>query len=329
MKRKRVLALFSGGLDSILSVLWMQKLGFEVEPLFFKSYFFGPEKVEKIASSVELSLRVIDISEKLLEVIKNPRYGFGKNMNPCIDCHSLMFKETGRVMEVEGYDFIISGEVMGQRPMSQRYDAMNAVSKLSGYRDYIVRPLSQKLLPDTKPIREGWVNKNELLDIQGRSRQRQLELAKEFKLSEFSSPGGGCLLTDRGFSKRLMDLLKHDMLEKRFIEFLHFGRHFRINKKVKLVVGRNKIDLEGMFQYVSDETVLRAANCKGPVGVINSKRKIMGQEINLAAAIVLSYTNKAAERDLIAFGTNNNYHSQVTVDKLPRQEIDELLIKAE
>jgi len=328
MSRKRVLALFSGGLDSILSILWMQRLDYKVQPVFFKSYFFGPDKVEKIASSIGFSLRVIDISEKLLEVIKHPRYGFGKNMNPCIDCHSLMFREAGRMMESEGYDFLISGEVLGQRPMSQRYDAMNSVSKLSGYRDYIIRPLSQKLLPDTKPIREGWVKKEEMLDIQGRSRQRQLELAREFKLNEYSSPGGGCLLTDRGFSTRLMDLMKNDMLDKAFIKFLRYGRHFRLNSETKLLIGRNKEELEELFRYVSDETVLRAANCTGPVGVINSKREIGDQELKKAAAIVLSYTNKAKERDSVEYGTNNNYHSTLTVEKLARNENDKLLIKA-
>ncbi|MBW6515172.1 MAG: hypothetical protein K0B81_00975 [Candidatus Cloacimonetes bacterium] len=329
IKLKRAYALFSGGLDSLLSVLWMKKLGYEIIPLFFESYFFSADKAEKIASSAGLGLRVIDIGEKLLEIIKNPRYGFGKNLNPCIDCHSLMFREAGKLMEQEGVDFLISGEVLGQRPMSQRMDAMNAVKKYSGYGDLIIRPLSQKLLPDTKPIREGWINKADMLDIQGRGRHRQIEMAEEFGLHEYSTPGGGCLLTDKGYSNRLKDLMNYNMLEKRFIQFLRFGRHFRINSEVKLIIGRNREELEEIFGFVEDELVLRAANCLGPIGLVNSKRMLSDDEIKLAAEIVLSYTNKAADRDIVAFGTDNNYHSQIEVEKLPKSRVRELIIKAD
>ncbi len=313
----------------MLSILWMKRSGYEVVPVFFKSFFFGPEKAEIMAKTAGLKLRVVDISEELLEVIKNPRYGFGKQMNPCIDCHSLMFKTAGRLMEEEGFDFIISGEVLGQRPMSQRLDAMNAVAKQSCYADYIIRPLSQKLLPDRMPIREGWVAKEDMLDIQGRSRNRQIELAKQFGLQEYSTPGGGCLLTDIGFSARLKDLIDNDMLEKRFVIFLRFGRHLRLNSDVKLIIGRNVQELEEMFRYVTDETVLRAAYCKGPVGVINARRELSPDEIREAAGLVLSYTNKAEGEDRVAYGLNKDCHSLVKVRKKPREYIDQLLIKTE
>ena len=325
-KNRRALSLFSGGLDSLLSILWMKRLGYEVIPVFFRSHFFGSEKAEHYAGAAGLELRVVDISDDLIEVLRNPRYGFGKNMNPCIDCHSLMFRRAGRMMEKEGIDFLISGEVLGQRPMSQRLDAMNAVKKHSGYGDYIIRPLSQKLLPDTKPIREGWVRKDELLDIQGRGRHRQLEMVKEFDLEDFSNPGGGCLLTDRGYSLRLRDLFKHDMTAERYIKFLRFGRHFRINDDVKLVMGRNSTELSDIFELVTDETVLRAANHQGPIGVINSKRELNEEEIRQAAEIVLSYTNRASENDLIVYGLNNDFHSEIEVHKLPRERIVEMLI---
>ncbi len=329
MNGKRAFALFSGGLDSLLSVLWMKKLGYDVIPIFFESYFFTPDKAAQIASSSGLILRVVDIREQLLEIIKKPRYGFGKNINPCIDCHSLMFREAGRLMEEEGVDFLISGEVLGQRPMSQRMDAMNAVKKHSGYGDYIIRPLSQRLLPDTKPIREGWVRKEELLDIQGRGRHRQLELAKEFDLHEFSTPGGGCLLTDKGYSLRLKDLIEHDMLEEKFIKFLRYGRHFRLNNEVKLIIGRNREELENIFRYVGEETILKAANCLGPIGIINSCRKAREEEIKLAAEMVLSYTNKARERDLILYGMNNNLNNLIEVSKKTMENIHEYIIKVE
>ena len=327
MSNKRAFALFSGGLDSLLSVLWMKKLGYEVIPVFFESYFFGPEKAAMIAKSAGLELRIENISAQLLAVIKNPRYGFGKNLNPCIDCHSLMFREAGRLMEQEGMDFLISGEVLGQRPMSQRMDAMNAVKKYSGYGDYIIRPLSQKLLPETLPIIEGWVKKEELLDIQGRSRQRQIQIAQDFGLTEYSNPGGGCLLTDKGYSIRLRDLMGNDMLQERFIKFLRFGRHFRLNRDVKLIIGRSGEELEEIFNYVTDEVALKGANCLGPIGLINSTRELTQSELSLAAELVLSYTNKAEDKDIVAFGTNDEFQSQIAVTKLPREKIRELLIK--
>jgi len=158
MKKKyRCFALFSGGLDSMLAVLHMHKLGYEVIPIFFETPFFNSKNAKKVAESIGFELMVHDLTELHLEMLKNPRYGFGKNMNPCIDCHGLMFKEAGRLMKEYNVDFLISGEVMGQRPMSQRKDAMNAVGKLSEVKDLLVRPLSQKLLTDTLPIREEWV----------------------------------------------------------------------------------------------------------------------------------------------------------------------------
>lgn len=329
MNKKRVLALFSGGLDSILSILWMKRLGYEVVPLFFESYFFRSDKAEKIAASAGLELRIVDIGDKLLEVLQAPRYGFGKNMNPCIDCHTLMFREAGRIMEEEGFDFLISGEVLGQRPMSQRLDSMNAVAKQSGFRDYIIRPLSQKLLPDTIPITKGWVKKEEMLDIQGRSRQRQIELAKELRLEEYSTPGGGCLLTDKGYSLRLKDLLEHDMLIGRFINFLRFGRHFRLSEKSKLIIGRNMQDLTELFKFVDKEIVLRSATSSGPIGIINSRGKLTAEDLKKAAELVLSYTNKAADRDVIEYGHNSNYQSKIEVEKLKREEVERFLIKAQ
>jgi tRNA U34 2-thiouridine synthase MnmA/TrmU len=324
----RVLALFSGGLDSVLSILWMKKLGYEVLPVFFESFFFGAENAEEAAKAAGLELKVIDIGEELLEVLKKPRYGFGKNMNPCIDCHSLMFKTAGELLESEGRDFLISGEVLGQRPMSQRLDAMNAVAKMSGFRDLIVRPLSQRLLADTLPIKKGWVKKEEMLDIQGRSRQRQIELAKDFGLKEYSTPGGGCLLTDKGYSERLKDLFSYNMLEGRFIKFLRYGRHFRLSPEVKLIIGRNEQELEKIFRLVEDETVIKAADCLGPVGVINKSREMNPGELHRAAELVLSYTNKAKEEDTIAYGLNNDLQGKVKVHKLSRSKIDDLLIKS-
>ncbi|RKY46931.1 MAG: DUF814 domain-containing protein, partial [Candidatus Neomarinimicrobiota bacterium] len=173
VKRKRkALALFSGGLDSLLAVKIVELAGVEVIPVFFSSPFFGPEKAIKTAKSNNLNLVIVELGEEYLEVVKNPKYGYGKYMNPCIDCHAFMFRKLGGMLEKYEADFLISGEVLGQRPMSQVLPSLNAVRKLSGYYDLIVRPLSQKLLPDTLPIRKGWISKDRLYDIRGRNRKR-------------------------------------------------------------------------------------------------------------------------------------------------------------
>ena len=215
MNKYKAIALVSGGLDSILSALWMQKLGYEVIPLFFETPFFTPKKAKSATCAANLTLTVQNISEDFLQMLKHPRYGFGKNFNPCVDCHGLMFRKAAEFMAESGADFLISGEVLGQRRMSQRMDTLNAVRKLSGVAELIIRPLSQKLLPDTKPIVEGWIDKNNLLDFNGRGRKRQIQLAKEFKLSTFVSPGGGCLLTESNYCKKLKDLFDYDQLDVR------------------------------------------------------------------------------------------------------------------
>ena len=327
MKKKyRCFALFSGGLDSMLSVLHMSKLGYEVLPIFFKSLFFEPEIALKAAEQIGFELIVHDITGKHLEMLKNPRYGFGKNMNPCIDCHGLMFKEAASLMKEYNIDFIISGEVVGQRPMSQRRDALNAVGKLSDNKDLLIRPLSQKLLTDTLPIREGWVNKEDMLDIQGRGRQRQMQMAREFCITYYPNPGGGCLLTDAGYSRRLRDLLDNDMLKIGFIEFLRIGRHFRINDNTKIIVGRNEKDNDALTSLTISEIVLQAKDFPGPIAVLNSMNQPAEEEIKIAASLLLRYCNKASETSIVVYGKKFQLHQAVEVKKMQTSKVEEFLI---
>jgi tRNA-uridine 2-sulfurtransferase len=323
----KAIALYSGGLDSILSVLWMKRLGYEVVPIFFESYFFTAESARWYARKAGFEIEVVSIGEELLEVIRKPRYGFGGNLNPCIDCHALMFKKAGELRETYSADFLISGEVLAQRPMSQRFDAMNAVSKHSGYRDYIIRPLCQKLLPDTLPIKEGWVSKDELLDIQGRGRQRQMALAEELGLEDYKNPGGGCALTDKGYSIRLKDLMDNDMLSREYIAFLPYGRHFRLNDNVKIIVGKNAKDNAELYRIREDELAVRAVNSLGPVGVVNSKKTVTKEDIELAAQIVLSFTNRADEVDVVEYGEGSEFISKITVAKIPKEKLNNLWLK--
>ncbi|MEA1971768.1 MAG: hypothetical protein U9N34_00485 [Candidatus Cloacimonadota bacterium] len=326
MKKKyRVFSLFSGGLDSVLSTVIMQNLGYEVIPINIKTPFFSPTKAIDAAKLNNLHLQVFDITERYLKMLQNPRYGYGKNMNPCIDCHGLMMKVAAEKMDEFDIDFIISGEVLGQRPMSQKKNSLQAVAKLSSIRDLIIRPLSQKLLEDTKPIRDGWVDKSQMLDFQGRGRRRQMNLAKELNIEDFESPGGGCLLTEKVYSIRLKDLISHKMFSLQNILFLKDGRHFRLDEKTKLIVGRHKSDNDILSQFIIDEIILKTKYSTGPLGILISE-KVTNENIEISAKILLRYNSKADNIAIVSYGKNNNLNSDIEVEKMKNEEIDKFRI---
>jgi tRNA U34 2-thiouridine synthase MnmA/TrmU len=252
----KALSIFSGGLDSMLASALMRDLGIEVQALFFETPFFPSQKAGRSARAITLPLKVINITERHLEVVKSPTHGYGENLNPCIDCHTLMLRMAGEMLEEEGAHFIISGEVVGQRPMSQNRKTLSLVASESGFEGHILRPLSAKLLPSTIPEEKGWVKRDELMDFSGRSRKPQMELARRFNITDYPSPAGGCLLTDKIFSRRLKDLFASGSnLEIREIELLKLGRHFRIGSSTKMIVGRNKMENQ-TIRSLSKETDL-------------------------------------------------------------------------
>jgi tRNA U34 2-thiouridine synthase MnmA/TrmU len=252
----KALSIFSGGLDSMLASALMRDLGIEVQALFFETPFFPSQKAGRSARAITLPLKVINITERHLEVVKSPKHGYGENLNPCIDCHTLMLRMAGEMLEEEGAHFIISGEVVGQRPMSQNRKTLSLVASESGFEGHILRPLSAKLLPSTIPEEKGWVKRDELMDFSGRSRKPQMELARRFNITDYPSPAGGCLLTDKIFSRRLKDLFASGSnLEIREIELLKLGRHFRIGSSTKMIVGRNKMENQ-TIRSLSKETDL-------------------------------------------------------------------------
>lgn len=310
----------------MLAVVFMQKLGYRVFPIFFETPFFKADKAKLAAERAGIQLHVHDITDQHLQMLHNPRYGFGKNLNPCIDCHGLMFKTAANLLSYYQADFLISGEVLGQRPMSQRKDALNAVGKLSTRKELLIRPLSQKLLPDTKPILEGWVDKNELLDIEGRGRTRQMQMAKELGIEFYNTPGGGCLLTDKGYSRKLLDLINHEMLDEKFIEFLKVGRHFRLNEKCKFIVGRNDRENEQLGQMTTYELVFHIKDNPGPLGIIQCKEQPDEDEIDLAARLLLRYSNKSPQRAEINYGKNQQLVNCLTVEKMKNQAVEQLQI---
>ncbi|MCM2265716.1 MAG: thiamine biosynthesis protein, partial [Desulfuromonadales bacterium] len=239
----KALGLLSGGLDSSLAAMCLKRQGIEVTAIAFVTPFFGAGKARRAAEMIGIPLLVHNIGDLHLEMVKHPRYGYGKNMNPCIDCHAMMFRLAGEIMLEQGFDLLFSGEVLGQRPMSQNLSALRAVAKYSGHPDRILRPLSARLLPETKMEEQGLVDREQLLDIQGRTRRRQELLAKEWGLVDYPSSGGGCLLTEKHFSDRLRDLFTYQPeCAVSDVELLKIGRQFRLSERAKLALGRNQDD---------------------------------------------------------------------------------------
>jgi len=243
----KTIALISGGLDSILAARSIKEQGIGIIPLNFYIPFYSRHKgnsckdmVSFVRDALGSELKTIDIGLEFLKILEKPNYGFGSNMNPCIDCKILMLSKARELMKELGASFIVTGEVLGQRPMSQHKQALELIEKRSGLKGILLRPLSAKHLSETLPEKEGWVNRDKLLNFSGRTRRPQIELAKAFKIKDYPNPAGGCLLTDPEFAKRLKDAINHNELNVRNIELLKLGRHFRFPQNAKLVVGRNE-----------------------------------------------------------------------------------------
>ena len=289
----KALCVFSGGLDSMLAVEVVRAQGIEVQALFFETPFFGSKKAVESARAMGLPLRVLDLTDRHMEVVRAPRHGYGGNMNPCIDCHALMFRAAGERLSREGADFVITGEVLGQRPMSQNRNALDLVASESGIAGLLLRPLSARLLPATVPEKEGWVKRDLLMDFQGRSRKPQMALADKLGIPGYPSPGGGCLLTEKAFSRRLKDLLfTRPHPGTREIELLKLGRHFRTDSGTKLVVGRNRRENEAIRGLSGGgDVLLSTRSTPGPTVLVSGAQ---GEEsLHLAARITGAYSDAA------------------------------------
>ena len=319
-RQHSAIALFSGGLDSILSVKWVQSLGYKVYPVFFAAPYLPPGKAVASAAANDIELIVKDITHDHVRMIQAPKYGFGKHHNPCVDCHALMFEMAAKMMTELGASFLISGEVLGQRPMSQRRSALHIVSNASGVGDLIVRPLSQKLLPDSLPIREGWVDKEELLSLHGRGRNAQMELATRLGVKEYPAPGGGCLLTDRNFTLRLRDLITHGMDSAYDIELLRWGRHFRLSPTLKLIVGRTEADNIALNQAAGSADRMLIRDVMGPLAVLVGEVPDH-QTLHLAASILLAYSRKASDPGYVRYRIDTKDELEILVSKASAEQL--------
>ena len=292
MKRKiRALGLLSGGLDSMLAGAVLRGQGIDVTFICFVTPFYGAARAREAAAQMDLPLKEVDLTEKFEPLLYAPPHGFGKGHNPCIDCHALMIQEAGMVMAAEGYDFVFTGEVLGQRPMSQNRGSLNTVARESGLADLLLRPLSAKLLKTTRPELEGWVDRERLLNFSGRGRTRQIALAAAYGISRYPAPAGGCLLTDPGFALRIKELLRHqERPSRRDLELLKWGRHFRLTGGAKAVVGRTQRDNEAIFGLKAPgDHCLNVEKVPGPLVLVPGAAT--DGDLQVAAGLAAAYSD--------------------------------------
>jgi len=297
MKRTAI-ALFSGGLDSTLAIRLMQVQGINVHAMHFTSPFFGVTPAtdcgkydaRRASEMIKVPLTIYNLGEEYLEMLRNPEHGYGKAINPCIDCHVYFLRKAKELMIATGADFVITGEVLGQRPMSQRRDALRVVERDCGLEGLLLRPLSAKLLPPTIPETEGWVNRDQLPCIKGRSRKEQIKLAAELGVKEYPSPAGGCLLTETTYASKVKDIFEHfATLNPRDFRLLRIGRHFRLDADTRLIVGRDDADNSLLIENMKEgETAFRWDEGGSPLGLLIGNAS--DETLQTAAKIMLRYT---------------------------------------
>ncbi len=296
----KTVGLLSGGLDSTLAVKLMIDQGVEVYVLNFVTPFCTctrkgcKHEASRVAEIFNVPVKIISAGKAYIEMIKNPKHGYGKNMNPCIDCRIFLLQKAKKYMEEIGARFIVTGEVLGQRPMSQHKKALNIIEKESETEGLVVRPLSAKLFPPTIPEEKKWIDREKLLSIQGRRRIPQMELAKEFGINDYPCPAGGCRLADPGFAKRLREAFEHDEDTIKDIRLLRYGRHFRLESGAKVIVGRNEEEnkiLNGFFD--ENDVLMEVMGVGSPIVLLKKTRG--KSDIKKAAALCVRYSD--ADKD--------------------------------
>ncbi len=312
MSARKAIAMISGGLDSTLALALVKRQGIEVKAINFYTGLCITEtqrrkggrpdgtmpqnEALRAAADLEVDIEYIDVSDQgYLDVIVNPRYGYGANANPCVDCRIFMMTKAREIMEREGASFVFTGEVLGQRPKSQRRDTLRSVEKQSGLTGRLVRPLSARLLEPSIPEKEGILDRSLLLDINGRSRQRQIRLARELGIAEWPQPAGGCCyLTDESFSRKFFDVLdareaagEARAIRREDLVLLSTGRHFRLSPSVKMVVGRSEVENVVLESYGEGRARLLARDLNGPMALVEGTPT--WEERQLAARIVARY----------------------------------------
>ena len=317
-EKKKVVALLSGGLDSQLAIRMMQEQGFEVSAVAIKTPFCDFDcgrgcgfEIRERADDLNVNLKTVYLGDEYIEMLKHPKYGIGSGFNPCIDCRAMMFDAAKKHMDEIGAEFVISGEVLGQRPMSQHGPALRTIEKASGLVGKIVRPLSAALLPETDPERNGLIKRENLGMIKGRTRRAQLDMAKKYGIENPPNAGGGCLLTDPSFGLRAKDLFAHTETPTiNDVDLLKIGRHFRLDEQTKFVVGRNKDENE-MIKAIAlpGDILFQARDHMGPVSILRGKNADM--YVKFASSITLRYSDAPKGEQASVIINKNNTKEEI------------------
>ncbi len=290
--------LFSGGLDSILAYYVLKYNNIKIYPIVFSSVFLPPDEALYSANKIGFDLNVVDFTEEQIETVKNPVYGYGKYANPCIDCHALMIKMAYKIMKEKDFQFITTGEVLGERPKSQSQMGIKGVNDITGIEDIIFRPLSAKLLKQTIPEKENWIKKEYIFGISGRSRKKQIELVQKWNIPYYPSPGGGCMLTEKIPGKIVLNLLENNMLDRKNAEIIGKGRYFILSDKCRFVLSRDEKETE-ILEKMKKETdiFLECKDIPGPVGILRGE--CTKKEIFIGASILPRYGKKCRNKDIV------------------------------
>lgn len=309
----KIVHLYSGGLDSTIIMIILKEWKATVYPLFVEHKFLSIKHLPEVPG-----LKKIDATKEFIEIVKSPQHGYGKNFNPCIDCRILMLRKAKEYMLELKADFITTGEVLDQRPMSQRLDTMMRIEREAGLVGLVVRPLSGGLLPTTTPEQKGLIDRDDLLKIKGRSRKYVLMMAEKHAIKDFFSPSGGCLLTDPGFSRRLADLMRNqEDMDEIQLELLKIGRHFRLAPDTKLIVGRNEDENKRIEELAGDRYLLFVADTGSPNALLEGPRK----HLPLAAAITARYCDRHQEPEIDVTCKHRKKTSTIRVSPAPHDEI--------
>ena len=305
--------LYSGGLDSVLAIKLLQEQGIKVVGVHFVSPFFGNlDFCKKVAKEQKFKLIIKKVGKNYLDILRKPKYGYGSAMNPCLDCHLYMLKE---VKKIAKGGIIVTGEVLGQRPMSQKLRDLKLMEEELKLENKILRPLSAKLLPETIYEKKEIVDRKKLLEIRGRGRRKQLELAGKYKL-KFLTPAGGCLLADKEFSKKLKDLFENKKrISENDLELLKVGRHFRIGKN-KIIVGRNEKENEKIKKLREKEDFIFEVEGIGPTTLLQGKKNKAA--VKLTAELTLSYSDE--EDVLVRYG--EKLERKIKVNKIEKEQFE-------